>query len=139
VSRSAGFGELAVVLLVLALLASGQAAPRKPRARADARRLSGADLRTLARNAGFPDPRVAAAIAMAESTGDPRARNVTPREDSRGLWQINVKAHKRFADADLYDPQVNARAAFDVSRGGSTFRDWSTFTSGKYKEFLDAP
>ena len=78
----------------------------------------------------------AVAFALAESSGNPDAHclNCFPgvREDSRGLWQINVDAHPQYANANLYDPAVNAAAAWDVSSGGTTFRPWSTYTSGKY-------
>lgn len=97
----------------------------------------------VAREAGFP-PRAAAtwtAIALAESGGRPDAHN--PRgEDSRGLWQINVAAHgSRFGD--LYDPLTNARAAFEVSQGGTDMRPWTTTheanqgTPQDYRTYLD--
>lgn len=47
------------------------------------------------------------------------------KEDSRGLWQINLNAHPRFKDVDLFDPAVNAKAAFSVySDAGNSFRPW---------------
>ncbi len=80
-----------------------------------------------ARLAGFsPDQAVTmTAIALAESGGDTGAHN--PRgEDSRGLWQINVAAHKDLAGQNLYDPLVNARAAFRVSGSGRDVSPWTT-------------
>lgn len=50
-------------------------------------------------------------ILELESGGDPYARAVTPREDSRGLFQINVVAHPQYATTNLYDPAVNAEIA----------------------------
>jgi cell wall-associated NlpC family hydrolase len=80
-----------------------------------------------ARMAGFsPDQAVTmTAVALAESGGDTGAHN--PRgEDSRGLWQINVAAHKDLTAQNLYDPLTNARAAFRVSRSGADVSPWTT-------------
>jgi len=44
------------------------------------------------------------------------------REDSRGILQVNVLAHPRFAAWNLYSPDVNARAAriiFDAQGYGA--------------------
>src|SRR6266540_1210395 len=78
---------------------------------------------------------IMAAIGYAESRGNVRAHYVTAREDSRGLWQINVRAHPQFASQDLYDPLTNARAALGVlhSQGLGA---WSTYTSGAYKQYM---
>lgn len=80
------------------------------------------------------------AIALAESGGDPRA-NAAGTEDSRGLWQINVSPgvrEDRWGDT-LYDPLVNARAAYEISAGGTKIRPWSV-THGDdpaYTRYLD--
>lgn len=77
--------------------------------------------------AGFtPDQAVTmTAIALAESGGDSGAHN--PRgEDSRGLWQVNLNAHRRMAARDMSDPLENARAAFEVSRGGTDVSPWTS-------------
>ena len=50
------------------------------------------------------------AIMACESGGDPKARNGTG-EESRGLFQINIKANPKYAGLDLYDPVVNAEVA----------------------------
>ena len=83
------------------------------------------------------------AIALAESGGDPAAHNPVG-EDSRGLWQINLDAHSaRWGGADLNDPEVNARAAYEISRGGTDMRPWTVTHdvnkgSGKdYRSYLD--
>jgi Lysozyme like domain len=78
---------------------------------------------------------IMAAIALAESGGNPNAHHVTRREDSRGLWQINVRAHPSFAHANLYDPAVNAQAAVSVYRSQG-LGAWSTYTSGAYESYL---
>jgi hypothetical protein len=35
-------------------------------------------------------------------------------EDSRGLWQLNLKAHPEFGTWNLFDPQINAYFAFHL-------------------------
>ncbi len=103
------------------------------------------DLLQLAQNAGFQgqDAYIAAAVALAESGGDPKAYNPeitvnTPAGmGSYGLWQIYLKAHPEFTGVDLYDPQENANAAFSIfSNAGNSFHPWSTFKSGKYQAYL---
>jgi cell wall-associated NlpC family hydrolase len=84
-----------------------------------------------ARMAGFsPDQAVTmTAVALAESGGEAGAHN-PHGEDSRGLWQINVAAHRNLAGQDLYDPLVNAQAAFRVSQGGRDISPWTTTHGG---------
>jgi len=50
-------------------------------------------------------------IAMNESGLNPKAHALTSREDSRGLFQINVNAHPQFKNNSLYNPTVNAKIA----------------------------
>jgi hypothetical protein len=102
-----------------------------------------AQLRSFAAQMGFPDFATAAAVAMAESTGDPSARNIVMQpapgnlpERSFGLWQINTLAFPQFDEASLLDPTYNARAALAVSSGGRDWSRWSTYTSGKYRRWL---
>jgi hypothetical protein len=75
---------------------------------------------------------MAVAIAEAESGGNPRAYNGKGRDDSFGLWQINMKAHTTgelgIASKDaLYDPVTNARAMVKISKSGSSWSPWSTY------------
>lgn len=101
----------------------------------------------LAQNAGFSgdDLAVAVAIALAESNGgDPSAYNPevaagTPQgQGSFGLWQIYLKAHPEYANANLFDPATNAAAAFAIySRAGNSFRPWSTFKNNAYLAHLN--
>ena len=77
-------------------------------------------------NAGFP-PDVATqmtAIALRESSGVPTATNLSPTEQSYGLWQINVQGNPTLmtqlgiADpSQLLDPATNARAAYYLYGG----------------------
>ena len=89
-----------------------------------------------ATGAGFSgtDAITATAIALAESSGNADAYNPevlagTPEgQGSYGLWQIYLKAHPEFAGENLFDPQVNASAAFAVfSAAGNSFTPWATF------------
>jgi hypothetical protein len=90
-----------------------------------------------------------AAIALAESYGDPGALaapsfvqganpnhwNVTNGEDSRGLWQINTRAHPQYLTVNLFDPAVNVAAAIDILQGSGPGA-WSTYTNGAYLKYL---
>lgn len=89
----------------------------------------------IATLAGFPDPKLAAAIAMAESGGVPGAIVRSSREYSVGLWQINTKAHPEYSVNDLKDPLHNALAALQISNGGTNWQPWSAYTNGSYKNF----
>lgn len=93
------------------------------------RRLTADEIAKYAYQAGFRGQALtdAVAIALAESGGVVDAHN--PRgEDSQGLWQINVSPKVRENKwGDLFDPAVNARAAFEVSGGGKNFKPWTTY------------
>jgi cell wall-associated NlpC family hydrolase len=95
-------------------------------------RYSAEQIYGFARRAGFTPDEAATmtAIALAESGGNSRAHNPYG-EDSRGLWQINARAHPGLAQQyDLYDPLQNARAAYAVSGGGADVSPW-TVTHGR--------
>lgn len=51
-------------------------------------------------------------ILMQESGGNPNARLVSSKEDSRGLFQINSLVHNQYDPNKLYDPTYNAGVAF---------------------------
>lgn len=113
-------------------------------------RLSFDELVTLAQNTGFDDPNTAAAIALAESGGDPNAYNKEAQDvpgkygresaddmlGSYGLWQIYRAAHPEYADQNLNDPQTNANAAFATWQSADGFHPWSTFNNGKYLQYM---
>jgi Lysozyme like domain len=108
--------------------------------------LSASDIAQYAGNAGFSgdDLVTAVAIALAESSGNASAtgdkttgarsfggRNLpVGAATSYGLWQIHWTVHPEVLNgADpsiLFDPQVNANAAFTVFREQG-FEAWSTF------------
>jgi hypothetical protein len=89
-----------------------------------------------ARAAGFRGQNLinAVAIAGAESGYRNDARLVSGVEDSRGMWQINTRAHPWASN--LSNPNANARAAFRVFSQAGGFSPWSVFSSGRYRGFL---
>jgi Lysozyme like domain len=89
----------------------------------------------IATRTGFPNPKLASAIAFAESGGVPGAFVRSSREYSVGLWQINTMAHP-YSVADMKDPLKNAQAAFMISRGGTDWTPWTMYRNGKYRLFL---
>lgn len=142
------FGKIKSARPRVGTLAPGEAG--KP-----GQKFSIAQLVTLAKKAGFRgnNAAIAAAVAMAESSGDSKA-HFTPEEsggtdDSYGLWQINMiggmgperrKQYGLKSNQDLWDPATNANIAFKMS-GGSNFDPWSTYnprnrTTPKYLKFL---
>jgi len=113
-------------------------------------RLKFDQLEVLARQAGF-DPSVSpkmAAIALAESGGDPLAHNPRYPDNSYGLMQVNMldepgyqlgaERRQRYglrSNEDLFDPVTNFKAAKDIyDRQG--LDAWSVHQSGAYKQFL---
>lgn len=97
-------------------------------------------LMALAAKHGFPDPNIIAAIALAESSGDPQAvNNCPPREYSVGLWQINILGSKTLTREQMFDPDENCKEAFRrfKERG---YLPWGAYTHPKgnpaYRKFL---
>lgn len=110
--------------------------------------LTSAQILQLAQGAGFSgnDVQTMAAIIKAESSGNPYAHNTnrSTGDNSYGLSQINMidtlgpARRKQFglkSNEQLLDPQTNLRAAKQV-KDSSGFGAWTTFKSGKYKQFL---
>jgi hypothetical protein len=96
--------------------------------------LSLADLRSLAASVGFPDPELAAAVAMAESGGNPFA--VGDAGTSFGLWQVHTPSHPEFDSSQLLVASYNAHAALLISKSGTDWSPWTTFRTGAYKQFM---
>lgn len=98
-------------------------------------------LQQLAAQAGFQgsDIQTAAAIAQAESSGNPGAvgdLNITPG-GSIGLWQVNLAAHPNFTAGQLVDPLTNAQAAYAIYKAaGYKFTPWTTFKTGAFAQYL---
>lgn len=106
-----------------------------------------AAIAALAQSAGLTPERakVAAAIAMAESGGNPNNHNPRPPDNSYGLWQINMigglgpARRRQFGlsrNEDLFDPMTNARAMAAISHRGGNFVPWTTYTHGTYKKYM---
>jgi hypothetical protein len=110
--------------------------------------LNGAQLETLWVKSGG-DAKLApvmAAIALAESGGNPSSLNDNPKSGdfSVGLWQINYygnlsapRTARYGAWQKLVDPYSNTRAAVDLAQGGKGLGNWSTYTSGAYSKYLN--
>lgn len=82
---------------------------------------------------------IAAAIALAESAGDPTATNPDDnggRQSSYGLWQISNGTHSPPAP-NWANPHVNAGLAVAKWKAaGNSFAPWGTYESGAYKQYL---
>jgi murein DD-endopeptidase MepM/ murein hydrolase activator NlpD len=80
---------------------------------------------------------ILAAIAMAESGGNPNALNPNDnngRQSSYGLWQISTGTHAAPAQ-NWNDPLTNARLAVQKLRSQG-WKAWGTYTSGAYERYL---
>lgn len=99
--------------------------------------LTQSQIYTIALMTGMKQPRVMAAIAMAESSG---RTDVVNSIGCVGLWQINqpvhVKANPKWTQAWLKNPFNNAFAAKKIyaSQG---LRAWEVYTNGMYAKYLD--
>ena len=89
---------------------------------------------------------IAAAIAAAESGGNPGAQGDIALMDgtwdwSQGLWQIRGLRSER-GTGGLRDslananPEKNGRAMYTISSGCKDWTPWSTYTSGAYLSYL---
>lgn len=96
-------------------------------------------LQALAASVGFPNPALAAAVAEAESGGNPNAYGDAQYGGSIGLWQINLPTHPQYTADQLYDPTFNARAALATSSQGTNWNPWTTYRSGAYLKWYTPP
>jgi len=105
-----------------------------------------AQLQQLAASVGFPDPALAAAVAMAESGGNPCAQGdpnigssgylcTGPNGTSKsmGLWQVDTDYNQQFDAASLLNPTYNAQAAYEISKHGTNWNPWTTYRTGAYR------
>jgi hypothetical protein len=78
--------------------------------------------------------RLAAAIALAESSGKVNASSHNPVSGgtNKGLWQIDAGSHPD----STYNPLGNAKAAVRISKKGKDFSAWETYATGAYKKHL---
>jgi hypothetical protein len=78
--------------------------------------------------------KIAWAVAMKETHGNPLAHNYNPRtgDNSYGMFQINlygalkdrVSQYKLASASALYDPVTNAKIAFQMTSGGRNWGSW---------------
>ncbi len=101
--------------------------------------LTFAQLEAVAGEGGFPksmEP-LMAAIALAESSGNPQSTNPTDNngtQTSWGLWQISTGTHAEPAP-NWYDPVENAKLAYGKWKSQG-LRAWGTYDTGAYKRYL---
>lgn len=86
------------------------------------------------------------AIAKGESGWRTEAHNPVGKDNSYGLWQINMlgtmgaNRRKQFgisSNEALFDPRVNARAALSILRSQG-WNAWTVYSKGIYKQYLPA-
>jgi hypothetical protein len=110
---------------------------------------SQSEIYTLAIKSGLTPARakIAAAIAMAESGGNPNAHNTNSGtgDNSYGLWQINMlgamgperrAAYGLKSNDDLFNPTTNAKVMSGLSKQGQNFNAWSTYKNGSHTKNL---
>jgi hypothetical protein len=106
-----------------------------------------AGLAIAAAQAGFTGQglRLAIAVGLAESGGNPTARNPDPPtlgcpkgSLDRGGWQLNDCYHPEVTDACADDLVCAASETYRISVRGSDWRAWTTYTSGAYQAQLGA-
>jgi hypothetical protein len=106
-----------------------------------------AGLAVAAAQAGFAGQglRLAVAVGLAESGGNPTARGPNPPtpgcpagSTDQGAWQLNTCYHPEVPDACADDLACAARETYRISAAGSEWREWTTFTSGAYQAQLGA-
>lgn len=110
--------------------------------------LADTQLAQVFRDAGFMGENLITmiAVSLAESGGDPD--NVGDEAlvnktwgpsiglaQIRSLWAQRGTGRSRDADR-LTDPAFNARAAYEISSGGTNFRPWSMWTNQRYLGFV---
>jgi len=131
---------VAALLLPVVLLAAAVGGGSNPAMPAGAR--GGTGLTVAAVQAGFTGQglRLAMAVGLAESGGNPTARGPNPPtpgcpagSTDRGAWQLNNCYHPEVSDACADDLGCAARETYRISAAGSDWREWTTYASGAYR------
>ena len=110
-----------------------------------------AEIIQILRDADIPEKDIPMmlAIAMAESRGDSDAVGDEKLANNKwdasiGLFQVrSLKSPEKYSKADklrikdkLFDPIYNAKVAYEISKKGKDYTDWSTYNDDTYKKFL---
>jgi hypothetical protein len=93
----------------------------------------------LALDAGFKGASALtmAAVAMAESGGDPKIQHVNDDGSiDNGVLQINNKAHPNISVEQADNPQAAFQAAYQISSSGMNFNPWTTYKTGAWKKYV---
>ena len=106
--------------------------------------LSRSELVEVLRSVGFYGHGLETALAIIhlESTNKVYAHNQNSEtgDNSYGLFQINMvgdmgparlEKYGLESNEDLFDPEVNARVAYEISGGGKSWGAWTTFEKAK--------
>lgn len=145
-----------VKILDIDAQAAPEAAPAPAKIQSDGP-LSAEELVSVLKYVGFTGSylKQAWAVAMKESTGNPKAHNKNSKtgDNSYGLFQINMigslgpaRAEKYDLDSydDLFDPYINAAIAHQMSKGGKNWGAWGIGpdaynggTTGSYYKWLE--
>jgi hypothetical protein len=81
---------------------------------------------------------IAAAIGMAESSGNSSATSANPDGGTNvGVWQLDTKGVGAGYSIDqLKDPNTNARITVMHTSNGTNWSAWETWHTGAYKKYL---
>lgn len=112
--------------------------------------LTDSELVDLLKTTGFKGKalKIAWAVAKAESNGRPLAfnGNINTLDQSYGLFQVNMlrmlgeDRRERFDlahNADLFNPVINAKIAYRMTKGGEDWSAWSSYNKGAIYKWLD--
>lgn len=101
------------------------------------------EVAAFAYDAGFRLNRLimATTIALAESNGYDRAHHDYYNAageivySDRGMWQLHSYWHREVSDECAYNPACAAKEVFRITKGGTEWGQWSSFTSDVYKNY----
>jgi hypothetical protein len=54
----------------------------------------------------------------------------------RGILQINSHFHPEVTDLMAYVAQTAFREGYRISKGGTDFHEWTSYTNGAYKRYM---
>lgn len=86
---------------------------------------------------------IGSSIVLAESGGDTEAlghnvpdNNCPNGSLDRGIWQFNSCYHEDVSNDCAYNADCSTEKAYEVSKGGTDFHQWSTFTAGAHRRYV---